>query len=225
MQPGSNTTYIHYTLRKGSKPLEIQIRTLVNFRDHHSETKIHDWQPQIDKVQDGIKVTPEREAIPYYLISNQATFETDFAWHICFLLGTESYRGLPDNEDLLSPGHFIATIQPGESITLIATTQENCSPDGDVACSGRKEYENRLISRSGYDEGTEWVKQLILSADQFMVEQSLPDSPGGNTIIAGYPWFGDWGRDTMISLPGLTTATGRSNITKSILMTFAQYVK
>ncbi len=224
MQPGSNTTYIHYTLRKGSKPLEIQIRTLVNFRDHHSETKIHDWQPQIDKVQDGIKVTPDREAIPYYLFSNQATFEKNFAWQIGFLLGTESYRGLPDNEDLLSAGNFSATIQPGESITLIATTQENCSLDGDVAYSERKEYENRLISRSGNDEGPEWVKQLILSADQFIVRRSLPDSPQGNTVIAGYPWFGDWGRDTMISLPGLTTATGRSNIAKSILMTFAQYV-
>ena len=224
MQPGSNTTYIHYTLRQGSKPLEIKIRTLVNFRDHHSETKIHDWQPQIDKFQGGIKVSPNREAIPYYLFSKQATFETDFAWHIGFWLETESYRGLPDIEDLLSPGHFIATIQPGESITLIATTQENCSLDGDLAQSKRKIYEQRLISRSGYQEESDAVKQLILSADQFIVKRSLHGPDEGKTIIAGYPWFGDWGRDTMISLTGLTTEIGRSNIARSILLTFAQYV-
>jgi len=224
MHPGSNTTYIHYTLRQGSKPLEIQIRTLVNFRDHHSETHIDDWQPQIDKIRDGIKLTPDKETIPYYLISKQATFKSDFAWHTGFLLATESYRGLPDNEDLLSPGNFIATVQPGGSITLIATTQENCSLDGDVAHSKRKNYEKRLISKSGNDDGSEWVKQLILSADQFIVRRSLPDSPQGHTVIAGYPWFGDWGRDTMISLPGLTSATGRLNIAKSILMTFAQYI-
>jgi predicted glycogen debranching enzyme len=79
MQLGSNTTYIHYALRQGSKPLEIKIRTLVNFRDHHSETKIHDWQPQIENIQAGIKVTPEGKAIPYYLISKQATFKIDLA--------------------------------------------------------------------------------------------------------------------------------------------------
>ena len=224
MQPGSNTTYIHYTLKQGSRPIEIKIRTLVNFRDHHSETKIHDWQPQIDKFQGGIKVSPNREAIPYYLFSKQATFETDFAWHIGFRLKTESYRGLPDNEDLLSPGHFFATIQPGESITLIATTQENCSLDGDLAQSQRKIHEQQLISRSGYQEESEAVKQLILSADQFIVKRSLPGSDEGKTIIAGYHWFGDWGRDTMISFTGLTTAIGRSNVARSILLTFAQYV-
>lgn len=131
---------------------------------------------------------------------------------------------MPDNEDLISPGHFIATIQPGESITLIATTQENCSLDVDLAQSKRKIHEQQLISRSGYQEESEAVKQLILSADQFIVKRSLPGSDEGKTIIAGYPWFGDWGRDTMISLTGLTTAIGRSNVARSILLTFAQYV-
>jgi predicted glycogen debranching enzyme len=69
-----------------------------------------------------------------------------------------------------------------------------------------------------------WIEQLVLAADQFIVDRPLPDAPNGKTIIAGYHWFGDWGRDTMISLPGLTIATGRPEIARSILLTFAKYV-
>jgi predicted glycogen debranching enzyme len=69
-----------------------------------------------------------------------------------------------------------------------------------------------------------WVNHLVLAADQFIVDRSVPEDPQGKTIIAGYPWFSDWGRDTMISLPGLTLATGRPEIARSILRTFARHV-
>ena len=74
-----------------------------------------------------------------------------------------------------------------------------------------------------------WVRHLALAADQFVVRRSLADGPGptgtaGRTIIAGYPWFGDWGRDTMIALPGLTLSTGRAGIAADILRTFRRYL-
>ena len=65
---------------------------------------------------------------------------------------------------------------------------------------------------------------MVLAADQFIVDRPLEDVPGGKTIIAGYPWFSDWGRDTMISLPGLTLTTGRFKVAKVILQTFAKYI-
>jgi predicted glycogen debranching enzyme len=68
------------------------------------------------------------------------------------------------------------------------------------------------------------IRCLSLRADQFIVSRPTPDDPGGKSIIAGYPWFGDWGRDTMISLPGLTLATGRPDVARSILRTFARFV-
>ena len=68
------------------------------------------------------------------------------------------------------------------------------------------------------------IEQLVLAADQFVVRRSLPGDAEGRSIIAGYPWFGDWGRDTMISLPGLTLATGRPEVGARILHTFAHYV-
>jgi predicted glycogen debranching enzyme len=69
-----------------------------------------------------------------------------------------------------------------------------------------------------------WINHLVLAADQFIVDRSVPEHPHGKTIIAGYHWFSDWGRDTMISLPGLTLATERPEIARSILRTFATYV-
>ena len=68
------------------------------------------------------------------------------------------------------------------------------------------------------------IQHLVLAADQFIVRRDLPDEPGGRSIIAGYPWFGDWGRDTMISLPGLTLVTGRQDVAARILRTFARFV-
>ena len=65
---------------------------------------------------------------------------------------------------------------------------------------------------------------LVLAADQFIVKRALPEEPDGRSIIAGYHWFADWGRDTMIALPGLTLTTGRADIARKILLAFARYV-
>src|SRR5438552_1715716 len=70
----------------------------------------------------------------------------------------------------------------------------------------------------------EWIEQLVLAADQFIVARPLMDDTGGQSIIAGYPWFADWGRDTMIALPGLLLTTGRHEIARRILTTFARFV-
>jgi len=74
------------------------------------------------------------------------------------------------------------------------------------------------------EDAPSWLWQLILAADQFIVKRSLPEEPDGRSVIAGYHWFGDWGRDTMIALPGLTLATGRAGVAKQILLAFSRYV-
>jgi len=100
--------------------------------------------------------------------------------------------------------------------------------DGQTALLERRAYEQQLLenwqSVSPAKTTPPWIQQLVLAADQFVVDRPLTEEPEGKTIIAGYPWFGDWGRDTMISLPGITVTTGRTEIARTIIRTFARYL-
>lgn len=73
-------------------------------------------------------------------------------------------------------------------------------------------------------DSPDWIRQLVLAADSFLFTRPVPGNPKGESVIAGYPWFGDWGRDTMIALPGLTLATGRYESARQILNTFARFI-
>jgi len=106
---------------------------------------------------------------------------------------------------------------------------ERLSPDGTAAWQRRQAHEDDLLSRwrEAWPEAADappWIRHLVLAADQFVVRRPLPDDPKGMSVIAGYHWFGDWGRDTMIALPGLTISTGRPEVARRILGTFARFV-
>src|SRR5437016_1017539 len=114
-------------------------------------------------------------------------------------------------------------------LTLTLSAEAAPSPDGEAAGERRARHEADVLARwarARPDAGTAppWIRRLVLAADQFVVRRPLPDDPDGATVIAGYHWFGDWGRDTMIALPGLTLATGRTDVARKILMTFARFV-
>ena len=117
-----------------------------------------------------------------------------------------------------------AVLLPNESLTLIASTDETPNLDGISAWAERQAYERHLLDQSGLTVEPPWVQHLVLAADQFVVRRTLPGDINGRTILAGYPWFSDWGRDTMISLPGLTLITGRHDVAKEILRTFSRFV-
>jgi 4-alpha-glucanotransferase len=84
--------------------------------------------------------------------------------------------------------------------------------------------ERAAAADPGFRAPPDWVRQLLLAADDFLFTRPLPDGTRGRSVIAGYPWFGDWGRDTMIALPGLTLCTGRRQSARRILETFARYL-
>ena len=227
MEQGANTTYIRYDLCRGSGPLDLSIKAIVNHRDHHGNTRAEGWRMNIERVPHGLQVMAGADVTPFYLLSDHAGQFPQHEWYTGYYLDVEDYRGLDALEDNLYAGCFQVTLQPGESVTLVASTEANPSLDGLVAYADRQAYEERLLesARPYLASAPPAVEQLVLAADQFIVRRSLPEEPEGRSVIAGYHWFGDWGRDTMISLPGLTLATGRHEVAARILTTFAHYAR
>ena len=233
LQPGANTTYIQYhLLRAAAGPVKLELRALLNYRDYHSTTMAGDLEMEIAPIPRGLKVTAQETAVPYYLYCPQATLELHHDWHEDFFLSIEDYRGQNDVvDDNYYAGMFSAELAPGQKLTFVASVEPEPNLDGDVAYAERQLYEAELLEKArplwtGLPAAMEPAKrQLILAADQFVVRRATPQNPSGRSVIAGYPWFSDWGRDTMISLPGLTLPTGRTALAAEILRTYAQFVE
>src|ERR1700688_1619432 len=230
---GENTTYVQYTLLRGSQPMELELRTFINYRDFHSNTHARDWQMNIDAVRSGLRISAFEGAIPFYLLSADAKVEPRHDWARDYFLPLEKYRGLDDRDDNLLAAVFRATLQTNQSVSIVFSTDANAALDGNAARTENAKREADLLAQWSSRDGPAataapgWIRQLILAADQFVVKRDLADSTevtDGKTIIAGYHWFGDWGRDTMIALPGLTLVTGRADIAKKILLSFARYI-
>jgi predicted glycogen debranching enzyme len=230
MVQGENTTFVQYTLARASSPLEIDLKALVNYRDFHSLTHAGDWHMKIVPIEHGVMILPFDTATPFFLKSAQAPCEPHHDWYRdCYLLA-ESERGLEDREDHLFAALFRGRLNPGESLSVVATTEATTALDAEAARAHRADHEASLFeawktrSEAGAANAPAWIRQLVLAADQFIVERMLPEQPDGHSIIAGYHWFADWGRDTMIALPGLAIATGRPEVARQILLALAHYV-
>lgn len=229
MQPGANTTYVRYTLTRATGPLSLEAKAFVNYRDYHSTTIVNDWEPEIITVENGLRLHLHDNATPFYLLSDRARLLPQFDWYEDFFLTLEEYRGQSDvEEDHIYAALIRATLRPGESMTLVASTNAGPNLDGAAAYAERRAYEQDLIERARKTwhpvSLPEPIQQLVLAADQFIVSRPTTRDPDGRSIIAGYHWFSDWGRDTMVAIPGLTLVTGRSRIAASILRTYAHFL-
>jgi predicted glycogen debranching enzyme len=230
MQPGANTTYVEYRLLRASRPLQLDFKALVNYRNYHASTRAGDWRMNVEAIENGLRVVAFDGAAPFYLLSTSASAVPAHDWYRNFDLAAERYRGLDDREDHLHAGTFHAQLGPGDSFTLVCSTEPAPDLNGRAAFETHLTQERVLLDRwaaaqpSLAEEAPTWVRQLVLAADQFIVKRPLANVPDVRSIIAGYHWFGDWGRDTMIALPGLALATGRPEIARSILGTFARFV-
>ena len=230
MQAGANTTFVQYSLKSGTRPLHLDLKAFANYRDYHGATHAGDWQMQVRSVEHGLRVVAFDGAMPFFILSDAATPEPAHVWYRNFDLIMERERGLDDREDHLHVGTFRARLHEGESVTIVCTDQPNAELSGDASYESNLARQHDLLKQwassqpSLAKEAPQWVKQLVLAADQFIVNRPLPDEPDACSVIAGYHWFGDWGRDTMIALPGLTLSTGRPQLARNILRTFARFV-
>ena len=226
MQQGANTTYIRYGAIWGSQPLALTVRALANYRSHHGGRSDGNWR--VDGLDRGIRMTAYPGATPLTLVCDRGKATPEQNWYRNFDLAVERYRGTGGSEDNLQVATFEMTLNPGESATFVASAESNPSLDGEKALSDRRAWEKDLSDRweaadANRKQDPDWIGQLVLAADQFIVRRTVAGEPG-QTVIAGYPWFSDWGRDTAISLPGLTISTGRPDVAGPILRTFSRYL-
>lgn len=224
MEPGANTTYVQYGVLRARKSVTLRAKAFVTHRDHDAPTQAGDWNMDVTTVEDGLRVDVYDGATPIFLRSASATATPAHTWYRNYALPVETDRGLPDREDLLHVTTFEATLAPEETLTLVFSTEADVSLDGPAALSRRQDRDEQLVTQAGLDDAPEDIQHLARAADQFVVDRATKDDPDGKSIIAGYPWFGDWGRDTIIALPGLTLATGRPDVAEKVLRTYTSYV-
>jgi len=229
MEPGANTTYVRYHVLRSSGPVAIEARALVSYRDYHATTRGPGWRMAVDRVEHGLRVTAFDGGRPVLLLAAGAQCEAVHDWYVGFRLIAEEARGLDALDDSLHAGTFRATLEPGRELTLVLSTELARDVDGRAAWQRRRAHEADVLLawqkvRPTGEETPAWIERLVLAADQFLVSRPVAGDPSGLSVIAGYHWFGDWGRDTMIALPGLTLATGRMDAARRILATFARFV-
>jgi predicted glycogen debranching enzyme len=221
---GANTTFVTYRLVRGSRPVDLEVTPLVTYRSFHALASGQGWSIGVEPRARGATIHAYDGATPFWLRSDRAEFRPGGAWWWDFRHRAEAERGLAARGDLFAPGSFAARLDPGETVAVIYSTEAEAELDAAAALAAEQQRQRSLLTRAAAQDADPVVQQLVLAADQFLVARPLPDDPGGRSVIAGYHWFNDWGRDTMISLPGLALATGRADEAASILRTFARYL-
>jgi predicted glycogen debranching enzyme len=219
MVDGENTTVVEYRLR-GAAPgsVRLEVRPLIAFRDYHSTTHENSALNGNFGSEPGlISMTPYDGVPKMYLAHDADAVESTGQWYRNFEYRAEQERGLDFLEDLFNPLVFRFDFGRHEVMTIIASTEPHSIAD--TPRLRESEIARRLEIAKAAPENDELVRSFFTAADQFIVARGEQ-----KTVIAGYHWFGDWGRDTMVALPGITLVTGRSDLARSVLLTFAKYV-
>jgi predicted glycogen debranching enzyme len=223
MAHGANTTYVTYRLARASRPLELEISPLLTYRGFHSLSRGQGWRLAVQERPGGVEVHAFDGAVTYHALADGAGYTRINDWYWNFRHREESARGLDDHSDLFVPGTFSKRLREGDVLTLVLTTEPRPVMDWMPALDAERQRQRLLLTQAAVAGADPVVQQLVLAADQFIVRRDV-GGQAGKTVIAGYHWFNDWGRDTMISLPGLSLSTGRAQDAAVILRTFAAYV-
>jgi 4-alpha-glucanotransferase len=230
MEPGRNTVYVAWRLLPGSRAdgARLSVSILANERDHHGET----WPPNFnpDIAADGETLT-SRIAGRFSLTVTApgALVEARREWVNNFDLPEERERGLSAVDHHLCIGRIEMELGDEQWHGFVASVEAEAGADLAAALERRRERDRAVLARAfaadpSFDDAPGWVARLALASDFYVIDRPVPGVEGGRSVIAGYPWFGDWGRDTMISLPGLCLATGRFADAAKILETFGKFV-
>lgn len=225
MLQGQNTTVVQYDIFKtksqpDSSSLSLEIRPLIAFRDYHGTTHENSaLNPHVETENGLATIKPYEDLSALHFAHDAAAIDTNGFWYRNFQYAVEQERGLDFAEDLFNPCTFTFDLNASASINLIASTERRDVSQANAYRKAELERRELLSGNSARGEANQLVTALTAAADQFIVARARC-----KTMIAGYHWFADWGRDTMIALPGLTLATGHPEIARSIMAEFANHV-
>ena len=231
LEPDANTSYVAWCLLPGSglfrRKMSLRVRILVNDRDHHGQTTAEAFAPVLEPEGNGVRVCRPDFALTVRACGGVITQTRQ--WIENFDLPVERERGLPDRDNHLQVAEAQFDLVPGRWVGVVGALEPNPSAELAAALDRRRQWQQGVLDRAARHvpemaAPPEWIAQLLLAADSFIFARPLLGTPDGKSVIAGYPWFGDWGRDTMIAVPGLTLATGRREWARDILLTFARFV-
>jgi predicted glycogen debranching enzyme len=216
MVHGENTTVIEYQVRipEGPPVCFLELRPLIAFREYHGTTHHNGAINRAVHTNGAIASVTPYEGLPtLYFGHNADALEESGNWYFNFEYAMERERGLDAHEDLFNPLVLRFALHPGATATVIASTQPRAASQAPRLRRGEIERRGRVLERAASTDPL--VQQLTAAADQYVVRRGEL-----NSVIAGYHWFADWGRDTMIALPGLALVTGRPEIARNILEAF-----
>jgi len=220
MVQAENTTVIEYALKSApdAVTVNLELRPLVAFRDYHSLTHENGAiNSRVEQQSELMSVSPYQGLPALYLANNAQEVESTGNWYRNLEYDAERERGLDFQEDLFNPCVLSFDLNSTRKATVIASTEPHDVESAEQyrVCEITRRKENARRSPVNDD----FINSLTAAADQYIVSRGDQKS-----VIAGYHWFSDWGRDTMIALPGLTLPTGRHDVARSILRTFAHHV-
>ncbi len=200
---------VKYTIEEAAQPVKLMFKPFLAFRQIHKLSKANnDVERGFQNIENGIKL---RMYSGYSYLHIQFSKKTDYVhlpdWYYNVEYQAELDRGYDGHEDLYVPGHFETSLSQGQSIYLSASTEEVENPKTEL----KKQFEQEMKTKTARSSYENCLKN---SAGQFIVRQGKKTE-----IVAGYPWFGRWGRDTFIALPGLTLSLGDTKTCKEVIDT------
>jgi predicted glycogen debranching enzyme len=225
MVQGENTTVVQYEVParpegRTAVAIVLEVRPLIAFRDYHGTTHENGSLNSNVETQDGLTTLKPYSDLPaLHLAHDTARIDVNGSWYRNFQYAVEQERGLDFAEDLFNPCALTFDLNASASISIIASTERRDVSKANAYRKAELERRELLSGEAAQAKVIQLVNNLTSAADQFIVARERC-----KTVIAGYHWFSDWGRDTMIALSGLTLATGHTEIAKSILAEFANHV-
>ena len=225
---GENTVCHHWSLVQSASPVALKMAFLVDRRSQHALGRAESPMPALKQVDRGVSLTWAGTPAPNALFVQcaKSVSTPSHVWWKNFELRLDRERGYQGTDCLFEAATMEVVLAPGESTILTASTILKGPLDANASLRDQHSRAGALVASAGIEASRPALAQLVLAADQFVVvRDAAAGSTAGTSLIAGYPWFGDWGRDSMIALPGLLLSTRRFDEAKSLLTLWGSWVK